>query len=163
MGGLLGGSKQKSTSSNQAYGDIKSAFAPVMGTTGQSTNAISALLGLGGDTDGQNAAFDNYRKNTGYDFAMDQGSRAITGSAAAKGLLGSGSTAKALTSFGQNLANQNFGSYLDQLFKLGQTGIQAGQVLGGAGQTSTSTSKNKKGLGGLVGGGLSMMASGGAL
>ena len=63
----------------------------------------------------QNNAFKSYLDSTGYQFQFDQGQRAITGSAAARGLLNSGATAKALTKYGQNIGKQYFSDYLGQL------------------------------------------------
>lgn len=159
MGGLLGGSKQKSTSSNQAFGTLNTAFSPVLGATGTGANALQALLGLGGDTAAADQGFQRFRDSSGYNFQMDQGSRAITGNAASRGLLNSGSTAKALQTFGQGMADQSFNSYLDNLLQYSNLGLQAGQVLGGAGQQTQSSGKSKKGLGGVVGGLGSMFAA----
>lgn len=66
-------------------------------------------------------AFNSYLDSTGYGFMMDQGQRAITGSAAAKGLLNSGSTAKALTKFGQNTGKSYFADYMNQLSNMNNT------------------------------------------
>lgn len=63
----------------------------------------------------QTNAFKSFLDSTGYNFQFDQGQRAITGSAAARGLLNSGATAKALTKFGQNIGKQYFNDYLGQL------------------------------------------------
>lgn len=73
---------------------------------------------LTGNPAANKTAFNNYLNSTGYNFQMDQGSRAITGSAAARGLLNSGSTAKALTSYGQGLGSSYFNNYLSQLGKV---------------------------------------------
>lgn len=89
------------------------------------TNDINQLLTSNG-TD--NPAFKNYLNSTGYNFQLQQGTNAITGNAAAKGLLNSGATAKALTTYGQNLASTTFNNYLSQL------GANAGQQ-GAAAQT----------------------------
>lgn len=145
MGSIFGGSKSKSTSSNQAYGTLSTAFSPLLGYAQQGAQGLAALLG--GDTSG----FEAYKRATGFDAAAETGSRGITGNAAASGLLRSGSTSKALQSYGTNLQNQYSQNYLDNLLSLANTGLQAGNVLSGAGATSTSTSKSKSGLGGLVG------------
>lgn len=158
MGGILGGSKSKSTSSNRAYDTINEAFAPVLGATGSGANALMAMLGIGGDPAAQGQGFQNFQNSTGYNFMLDSGSKAITNNAAAKGLLRSGSTAKALTSYGQNLASTRYNDYMNQLLGLANLGLGAGNVLTNAGQTSTTKSKSKNGLGGLVGGGLSLAA-----
>lgn len=160
MGSIFGGSKQSSSSSNRAYDTLNEAFSPVLGTTGTGANALMAMLGLGGDPAAQGQAFQNFQNSTGFDFMMDQGQRAITGSNAAKGLLRSGSTAKALTSFGQNLASTRYNDYMNQLLGLSNLGLGAGGVLAGAGNVSSSKGKSKNGLGGLIGGIASGIAAG---
>ena len=152
MGSLFGGSKQKSTSSNQAYGQLSEAFSPVLGSTQTGTNALMALLGLGGDSGAASNAMNNYMDSAGYNFMLDSGSRAITGNKAAAGLLRSGSTGKALTNFGQQLGSQYFNNYLDRILEVANLGLGAGQLLAGAGNVSKSSGKSKNGLGGLVGG-----------
>jgi len=150
MSSIFGGSKQKASSSNKAYPYIQDTFGSTAGTTGGVSDAISSLLGLGGSR-AQSDAFNNYRDSTGYNFQLDQGSKAITGNNAAKGILNSGSTAKALTSYGQNLASQSMNDYLSQLFNLGNLGLGAGSLISGAGNTSTSSGSSKKGIGGFLG------------
>lgn len=160
MGSIFGGSKTKSTqtsnSSNQGYGAISSALTPTLNQTGTATSAIQNLLGLGtGGGPAQDQAFQNYRDNSGYNFQMQQGQQAIAGSQAAKGLLDSGSTGKALTTFGQGLADQSLNNYLTQTTGLANLGISAGNTISGAGNvsnsTGTSSGSSKKGLGGVLG------------
>lgn len=138
---LFGGSKQKS--SNKAYGDISNAFKPALGYTTQGGDAISALLG--GDASG----FNKYKDATGFDWQAEQGSRGITGNAAASGLLRSGATSKSLVNYGENLQNQFADNYLTKLLGLAGLGTQAGSVLAGSGQVSKGSSK--PGLGGFLG------------
>lgn len=189
MGGIFGkqskqsaSSQSQSTSSsvqdsrnwNNYWPQAQEDFGGVAQQSGQATNALSALLGLGGDPSAQQGAFENFRNNTGYQFGLNQGVNAITGSNAAKGLLNSGATAKAINQFGQDYASTKYNDYLSQLFNLSNQGLQAGQLLSGAGQestshgesqsqstaSSTSTGKGGKGgLGGLVGGALSTVAA----
>lgn len=158
MSKLFGGSKSgsSSSSSNRAYGAVSGAMNPLLGQAGTGANALAALLG--GDTTG----FDAYKKATGFDAMAEQGSRGITGNAAAGGLLRSGSTGKALQTFGQNLQDQFAGSYMDRLLQQAGIGFNAANAMTGAGATSQSTqkSKSKPGIGGLLGAGLSI-ASGG--
>ena len=54
---------------------------------------------------------------------MDEGTSAIAGSRAASGLLNSGSTGKALMSFGQSMASQEWDNWLSGL---GETHSMAG-------------------------------------
>lgn len=76
-------------------------------------------------------AYQNYLNSTGYNFQLQQGSDAITGNAASKGLLNSGATAKALTSYGQNLGATTFNNYLGQMSGLAsQQGASAATQAG---------------------------------
>lgn len=163
-----------SHSFNNAWPQIQDQFSGVAGQAGSATNALSALLGLGGDPSAQQGAFDTWKGNTGYQFGLDQGTQAITGGAASKGLLNSGSTAKALNQFGQDYASTKYNDYLTQLSGLANQGLQAGSLLANAGQESTSHSEGqstsnstssgksgggKGGLGGLLGAGASLVAA----
>lgn len=157
MSSLFGGSKSKqtSTSNNQAFDQIKSTFSPATAYAGQGGDAIAALLG--GDATG----FNNYKDATGFDFLSQQGSRGITGNAAAGGLLRSGSTAKSLVDYGNNMQNQYSQDYLKNLLGLSGLGMQAGGLISGAGQQSNSTSKSssKPGVGGFLGAAMSGIAA----
>lgn len=75
----------------------------------------SQLLGLSKPTPGTTGAFDNYLQSTGYNFQRKQGQDAITTSNAARGLLNSGGTLKALEEYGQGLAANSFNNYLGQV------------------------------------------------
>ncbi len=55
---------------------------------------------------------DDFRTDPGYQFAFEEGQRAIDGSAAARGNLFSGATLKAQQRFGQGLADQNYRNFL---------------------------------------------------
>lgn len=155
MGGLLGGSKSTQTSKswNDAYPFIRDTFSGTAGRTGQATDMISNLLGLG-DSEAGAAAFNSYKNSAGYQEALKAGTDAITGNAAAGGLLQSGSTLKGLSRFGQDLASQYYNNHIDKLMGLSGQGLQAGGLITQAGQRndSTSKSKSKPGLGGLIGG-----------
>ena len=149
MSSLFGGSKSSgtSTASNQAYGDINKAFSPVMGQAQTGADAYASLLK--GDTSG----FNQYKNIGGFDAMAEQGSRGITGNAAAGGILRSGSTGKALSAFGNNIQNSWLNQYMDKLKGQAELGFNAANSITGAGQTSTSTqsSKTKPGIGGLIG------------
>lgn len=145
MGKIFGGSKQSSSSSNRAYDAVNSAVSPALGNIATGTNALNAFLS--GDMSG----FNQYKNNTGYNAMAEQGSRGITGNAAAKGLLRSGSTGKALQSFGSNLEQQFSDNYFQKLLQQAGLGFQAGNLLGSVGNTSNQKSKSKPGLGGFVG------------
>jgi hypothetical protein len=152
---MLGGSskKESSSSTNQGYGAISGALTPVMGNAATGANALGSLLG--GDASGFNA----YKKATGFDDLMAQGSRGITGGAAANGLLRSGSTGKALVNYGNTMQNQYANSYMSNLFNQANIGLDAGKTIGAAGATSKgSSSATETGDGGKKSG-LGMLAS----
>lgn len=154
--GLFGGGSKSSQQSHQESGNknlglINGLYSDVAGGTKTASDAIGNML-YGTDT----SAFDNFRNNTGYDFQMDQGVRALQNSAFAGGSGNSGATMKAITKFGQNLANTSYQSYMDNLFKQANLGLGAGGLLANAGQysvgDSSSSSKSKNGLGAEIGG-----------
>lgn len=152
MSSLLGGnSKQSSSSSsfNQAYPYLQGALSGTVSNGTGATDLVSQLLGASPMTDAASNGLNNFLGSSGFNFAQQQGQNSINNNAAAHGLLNSGSTAKALTTFGQNLGQQSFGNYLSQLMGLGQQGLSAANVIGGAGSTSNSNSsgKSKQGLG----------------
>jgi len=82
---------------------------------GNISNSLLQLLGVQPMTGQTQNGFNNYLNSTGYNFMLDSGSKAITGNAASRGILNSGSTAKALTRYGQDVGTQYFNNYLNQL------------------------------------------------
>jgi hypothetical protein len=154
MGGigrtLFGGpseSSSESESGNHAYGPISGAFTPALGYVTSGGNMMQNLL-MGS---GQNQNLNNFANSTGMQFVMDQGSRAITGSQAARGLLNSGGTAKALTKFGQGVGSTYLNNYMDNLYKLSNIGLGAGGVMANAGQWSKSESESEGPKSGIAG------------
>lgn len=174
-GSLLGGQSAKSNDltgykyltqgggsnfTNTASANGANASNAAAGT--QATEA-SLLDGTGAST-GANTAFNNYLGSTGYNFQLDQGTRALTGSAAAKGILNSGSTAKALEGYGQNLGASYFNNYLGQLGNLngqqtnsatqGQNAVSAAAQAGTQGGVAAGTAMNQgiAGAAGVAGG-----------
>jgi hypothetical protein len=61
----------------------------------------------------------------GYKFQLDQGTKAIERQGAAKGMLGSGNTLTALTQYGQGLAQNFYGMYMDNLSRIVAEGSPA--------------------------------------
>jgi hypothetical protein len=153
-------SKQQSTSSSTSYnqnmGLVNSLFTPTAQAATTSTNSLQALLGLGGDQEAANKAFQGYQDSTGYQFQRDQGLNAISGQYAGNGLFNSGARGKALMGYGQNLASTTFDKYLTQVNGLASNGLQAGNLISGAGNysdsqsQSTGSSKSKQGLGDIL-------------
>lgn len=149
MSKIFGGSEQQSTasSSNRAFDSINQSFSPMFGLAGSGAQSLQALLG------GDSSGFDAYKSATGFDAMAEAGSRGITGNAAARGLLRSGSTGKALTGYGVGLQNQFASNYMDRLLGLSGLGLQAGNLVSGAGQVSESQSSgsSKEGIGKFIG------------
>lgn len=128
---------------------------------GASANeAESQLLGLSPATAGTQNGFSNYLNSSGYNFQKQQGMDAIQGAAGAKGILNSGATGKALTTFGNNLASTSFNNYLGQLSgvsgagqtglgQIGQAGTAGGQAAGNILQSGYSSAGSQ--LGGAAG------------
>jgi hypothetical protein len=97
--------------------------------TSAGNNALSMYqnaLGLNGAS-GNQAAQQAFQVSPGYDFQMGQGLQALDRSASAKGFLGSGNAATAATQYGQGLANQEYGNWLQRLGTLQGEGLQAAQ------------------------------------
>lgn len=167
MSSLFGGSKSKQTSSsesyNKSYDDIRTVYNPAIARGNDAGSAIMKLLGLGGDSTAQQAAFQDFLGSSGYNFQMDQGRDVIEGSAAGRGLLNSGSTLRAMSDYGQQTGQAYFQKYLEQLMAQQAAGMQGAGLLANAGQysksNSTGTSSQGGGLGGFLGSALSLAAA----
>lgn len=172
IGSLIGGSTEKAADDKAAEqaltgynyltsGAGSSATSSYINNGANANNTISALLGTGGDTAAAQEAYNNYLNSTGYQFQLSSGQDAINSDQAAKGLLNSGATAKALTQYGQNLASTTFNNYLSQLSGLstaGQTSLGQVASAGSAGGASASQatqaggSAQASGINGALGG-----------
>ena len=102
----------------------------------QAGGLLSALLGLGGDQQAADQAFQQFQDSTGFQFRVNQGLEAINQNSAASGLLNSGSTLKALNQFGQNSASAEFQNFLGELSGVQAQGLNAAQTVGSAGSTA---------------------------
>ena len=81
--------------------------------------------------------YSRFTQSPDYQFAYDQGLRAVNQSLAQRGLGGaadSGAAMKALTRFGQGLASQQFGNYKNSLQALAGVGQSATTQTGAMGQ-----------------------------
>lgn len=125
-----------STSENKAFGQINSAYAPTIATGNKSTNFLADLLGVNGGS--ADDAFTAYKDRAGFAPALEAMQRGVTQGAAAKGLLNSGSTQKALLREGANVNSTMFNNFMQQLAGLSGIGLQGGQLVSSAGQTSSS-------------------------
>ena len=112
---------------NQAIG----AYQPWVDSGNNARGMYDNALGLNG-ADGNAAATGAFQAGPGYQFALDQGTQAALRGASASGMLNSGNTLTALSQYGQGLANQEYGSWLDRLSGVSSQGLQAAS--GQAGQ-----------------------------
>ena len=108
VGALLSGkqSSQAATGASNAQANLQPFVTPGVNALNQSSD----LLGLNGP-DAATKAMSTYQTSPGYQFQMDQGLRAVDAGAAGKGILRSGATLKAEQTFGQGLADSDFGNY----------------------------------------------------
>lgn len=110
VGGLLKkGSKNKEANSIAASGAAANEQIQPFADAGVAANDTISNVLAGGS--GADAAFKRFQEGTGFRAMMTEGSNAITGNAAAKGLLNSGSTLKKLNQFGQDRAQRSFGNF----------------------------------------------------
>lgn len=151
MSAIFGGSKQSSTSSNQAYPYLRQELSGQVNNGNGANNLIAGLLGTGGDPAAAASGLQAFRNSAGYQSQLDTGLDAINSNAAARGLLNSGSTLKGLTRYGQELGSSFYDKYLNNLFQQNSQGLQAAGIIGGAGGQSTQKSSSKPGLGGFLG------------
>lgn len=77
--------------------------------------------------------FSSFTQSPDYQFALEQGMKALDRSAAARGRLYSGGYGEDLTRFGQGLATQNYNNYYNRLAGLSGTGQTSATNLGSLG------------------------------
>lgn len=91
-------------------------------------------------------ALNSFSHSAGMDFAMQQGANALNNLYAAHGQIQSGAAAKALQSFGQNTALQNyFFPYVNMLGQQQAVGAGAASSVAGVGQNFGNTVANING------------------
>lgn len=96
------------------YAETRSDFAPERAAGTTALSRLSDAYGFNGDA-GRTAATADFRADPGYQYALNQGTEQAQTSAAARGMLGSGGTLKAIQDRGMNLADQGFSNYLSRL------------------------------------------------
>ncbi len=158
-GAAAGGAAQGQQILQQQLANLQ----PYVDTGTTATTQQANLLGLNGQ-DAANAAMSTYQTSPGYQWQLQQGLRGVDAGAAAKGMLRSGATLKAEQTFGQGLADSDFGQYYNRLAGLSTTGESAaagsavtadtaGSLAQGAGNTQASIYGNTAGgLGSTVSG-----------
>jgi len=87
----------------------------------------------------------DYQADPGYAFRLSEGMKGLQNSAAAKGLLSSGSTLKGITDYGQNMASQEYGNAYNRYQTNRANQLNPLQSLMGSGQTAANTLTNAAG------------------
>ena len=95
---------------------------------------MQGLLGTGGQAPNPTA----FTSSPGYQFMMGQGGQAIANQASATGGVNSGNTLKALTNYGQGLANQTYQQYLGNVQNLAGMGQNAAAQTGAFGAATAN-------------------------
>lgn len=153
-----------SSSENVNNGLISSTYGGQMNTGVASNNYLASLLGVPGSTvagvgnaangvaeaGGANPGYNNYLQMAGYAPAMREMTRGVTGTAAAGGILNSGSTGKAFQSRGADINQGFFNNYLQNLNTVAGNGLQAGGLVANTGQKSTSTGGSPSTVGSIA-------------
>lgn len=122
---------------------------PVQGDSGYlpptQPSAFAGTPTTAGGTSAYQAAFDNFRNSTGYQFRMGEGMKSLNTGYAARGLLNSGAAQKAALNYGQNIASGEFGNYMGYLGNQQGVGLSAGNALAGVGTNyaNSITSNNQ--------------------
>jgi len=104
--------------------------------------SISQRFTDGGQPGAQDQSAPDFSKiiaNTpGYQFQFQQGQDALNSNLSARGLLGSGAAGKALTQYGQGVASQYVGQYVNGLQSLAGLGQTSTQATGQAGMSAAN-------------------------
>lgn len=107
-------------------------------------------------------ALNDFQTSPGYTFRRDEGIKALDRSAAAKGRLLSGAQIKGVQNFGDNLAADEYGSYVNQLNTMAGMGQSADQNVAGL-NTSLTQSANSNLMQGAIARGSAYMHGADAL
>lgn len=86
-----------------------------------------------------NDAFSNFRNSTGYDFRVNQGMNALNSGYAGAGTIKSGAAIKGAVDYGQGMASQEFGNYLNALGNQQSLGYQASSSAAGVGTQAANS------------------------
>jgi len=138
----------------QGYGELAAgSFAPLSALGDQYGRPVKSYydaLGLNGP-EGVTRAQSQFQTGPGYQFAVDEGTRAATNQASKLGIAGSGNTLDAIRGRAQGFADQNYNSYLDRLgsFVNPQLQATAGAASGTAGAYNNLANIYSQGYGGI--------------
>jgi hypothetical protein len=124
LNAALGRLDSASTAATAGFEQAASYQNPYNETGQLALSEIAASMGLSGP-EAAAGALSRFRDAPGYQFQLNEGVSAIDRSAASRGGLYSGDTGRALTEYGQGLADQTFNTRLSQLAGLAGIGQNA--------------------------------------
>ena len=150
MGGVIGGvlgkkARKKEASRLQANAERSAAIVePFVQSGVKASGAVAGALGLEGG-ENQDVAFQNFLNSTGFRSQVREGTEAITGNAATRGLLQSGATLKGVSAFGQEKAQGGFSNFLANLQNVATRGANAGvQQASGLQQAGAASARTRR-------------------
>lgn len=122
------------------YGGFwQNAFAPQQPAYTEAEIAAAKQQAMQANQQRAQQGFDTFRNSTGYDFRVRQGMNALNSGYAGAGTIKSGAAIKGAIDYGQGMASQEFGNYLNALGNQQSLGLQAGGAAAGVGvQTGNS-------------------------
>lgn len=109
----------------KGYDSANKTLAPLSEASNAALSESMKLLGLGEDAYTPSEVSDRIAETPGYQFQLDQGTKAIERQGAARGMLGSGNTLMALQDYGQQLGMGYFQGYLQNLNSITEGGKAA--------------------------------------
>lgn len=86
--------------------------------------------------------YEGFQQSPGYQWAFDQGTAGVNALAGARGGLNSGRTMQDLTKFGQGIANQEWGNYMNRLAGLTDASMGAASLQANASQNAAAGVSN---------------------
>lgn len=137
LGYLDTGYDRSKSALDTAYGSLSD----LAGKYGAGTSLYLDALGVNG-SDAAKTAQSSFTNNPGYDAAVTAGLDAINRRRAAGGMLNSGNADVDALTFGQNLQNQQYGSWLDRLGGLVSPELSATTGAAGVQQSLADLSQN---------------------
>jgi hypothetical protein len=144
---LLGSSQQAGAAQDAAnlqhsqFEETRQDYAPWRQAGSAAVGQQANLLGLNG-ADSQNNAFTQFREDPGYQYTVNQAIQGVDRSAAARGLLNSGATIKAIQDRAANLADQGYSNYFNRLAGVAGTGQTATNGTAQAGANAANNQGN---------------------
>ena len=125
--GALNTGLQGSLGAGQASVDAYAPLSQLGNTYGRAVNSYYDALGLNGP-EGNTRAVNQFQTGPGYQFQVDEATKAAINAASRTGAVGGGSTAQAIADRARGLASGEYGSYLDRLQGFVNPQLQATQA-----------------------------------